>query len=581
MKISDLVPIASRSQDDNKIEDINSFSNEAWKEGEKWTDIIIPLLDQRLTREKVNEVATKVGVHISTVYRKIASFKKIGKTSAIVPRKSSAGKGGIRLSPEVEAIVSSTIDELYVKKKASKKKTIEEIKTELETAKLKVPHQNTIRNRIRNLPDIKKSERNVGSRAAAEKNSAFPGHFPGADWPLAVIQIDHTKFDIILVDDEFHLSIGRPWITVAIDVYSRMIVGLLISLDPPNSMSVGLCISHAILMKEKWLTKRGIDKPWPCWGVMKKIHADNAGEFRGNMLRRACKEYSIDLEWRPVKKARYGAHIEALLGTFSKEVKDLPGATFSNPDERGNYDSEGEAVMTFSAFEKWLVTFITGVYHQKPHSTLLIPPVKKYERGILGSDDMPGRGLPRRINDEDRLNLDLMPYEERTIQEYGIQIDHVHYYSDVLRRYVNAKDPDNPKKKRKFLFRRSPFDISVVYFYDPEVKDYFKIPYRDTSQPPMSVWEFRAARERLIKQGKDDTDEALIFESYKEMREIEEQSVRETKSVRRRNQRRKIHSQAEKPRTAEEKNQNLTEDNKTVEPVSRPIVLPYDEIEDV
>jgi hypothetical protein len=37
-----------------------------------------------------------------------------------------------------------------------------------------------------------------------------------------VVQIDHTLLDIILVDDLHRLSIGRPWITLAIDVFSRI-----------------------------------------------------------------------------------------------------------------------------------------------------------------------------------------------------------------------------------------------------------------------------------------------------------------------------------------------------------------------
>jgi hypothetical protein len=32
---------------------------------------------------------------------------------------------------------------------------------------------------------------------------------------------------------------------LAIDVYSRMVVGFCISLDPPGAISTGLCIAHA------------------------------------------------------------------------------------------------------------------------------------------------------------------------------------------------------------------------------------------------------------------------------------------------------------------------------------------------
>jgi putative transposase len=419
----------------------------------------------------------------------------------------------------------------------------------------------------------------LGAKAASEKHDAFPGYFPGADWPLAVVQIDHTKFDIMLVDDIHRLCIGRPWVTLAIDVFSRMVVGIYVALEPPSSMSVGLCIAHAILPKEQWMARLGLSNSWPCWGVMQRIHADNGRELRGNMLQRACKEYNIDLEWRPVKTPRYGAHIERLLGTFNQEIHSLPGTTFSSAAERGDYDSEGQAVMTMTEFEKWLVTYIAGVYHQREHAGLLTSPIQQYEKGVLGTDDMPGRGLPRRITDEDRLRLDLMPYFERTVQPYGVVLDEVHYYSDVLRRFVNAKEPGQPRTKRKFTFRRDPRDISTLYFYDPEVKDYFRIPYRDTAHSPMSIWEFREARRRLEKEGVKEINEGLIFQSYEQMRVIEEQARHETKHVRRKNQQRRANEQIYKPKAAVEKASSETDQNDVGGILS--IVQPFDELEEL
>lgn len=58
---------------------------------------------------------------------------------------------------------------------------------------------------------------------AKNKFQPKPGRFPDVSYPLDVIQIDHTPMDIILADDKTRQAIGRPWLTVAIDVYSRMI----------------------------------------------------------------------------------------------------------------------------------------------------------------------------------------------------------------------------------------------------------------------------------------------------------------------------------------------------------------------
>jgi putative transposase len=316
---------------------------------------------------------------------------------------------------------------------------------------------------------------------------------------------------------------------------------------------------------------------WPTWGVMSKIHADNAGEFHSNMLKRACNEYGIDLEWRPVKKPRYGAHIESLLGTFAERIHQLPGTTFSNPKERGKYDSEKNATLTISALEEWFAKYVAGVYHQEIHSALLTSPIKQYEKGIFGTKDTPRRGFPYQIHDEDRLRLDLMPAEERTIQEYGTAIDYIHYYSGVLNKHINEKAEAG--KKRKFIFKRDPRNISRVYFFDPDLNEYFRIPYRDTSQPPMSIWEYRKVRRRLKAQGKEDIDEQLIFQTFKEMRAIEDREARVTKSKRRDAQRRRLHRQITEPKTADDRLRNSLEVNASDETEDVPVVEPFDEME--
>ena len=581
LKLCDITPLTRLSVPEKAAaKDLALIEHKDWTTAELWFSRIHPLLSGRRTDEMVRAVAQEAGVHRTTVYRKLALYEQSGRVSDLTPTKPRGGKGQSRLAPEADAIVGSLLKEVYLnKQKRSIKKTADEISRSFTNAELKPPHYNTIRNRILAISEKERDKERLGAKVASENHDAFPGHFPGADWPLAVVQIDHTKFDIMLVDEVHRLCIGRPWVTLAIDVFSRMVVGIYVSLEPPNSMSVGLCIAHAILPKEQWLARLGLSTSWPCWGVMQRIHVDNGREFRGNMLQRACKEYSIDLEWRPVKTPHYGAHIERLLGTFNEEIHSLPGTTFSCPAKRGEYHSEHQAVMTMAEFEKWLVIYITGVYQQREHRGLRTSPIQQYEKGILGTEEMPGRGLPRRIIDEDRLRLDLMPYFERTVQPYGVVIDEVHYYSDVLRRFVNAKEPDQPRTKRKFTFRRDPRDISTLYFYDPEVKDYFRIPYRDTAHSPMSIWEFREARRRLEKEGVKEINEALIFCSYEQMRVIEEQARHETKHVRRKNQQRRDHKQIYQPKAAIEKRPSETDGNEDGGVL--PVVQPFDELEEL
>ncbi|ABA87387.1 integrase core domain protein [Syntrophotalea carbinolica DSM 2380] len=569
----------SKGEDEETVApELSLISDEDWLVAQERFNIIRPLLQNKgRTLDDVKKRAKLAKVHPATIYRWIEAYEDLGRVSALLTNRSSGGRGKGRLPKEVEKILEGTIKGKYLsKKRYSITKTFKEVAGLCRNANLQAPSLNTVRNRILLLSEKEKMSCRHGADKAEETFGPVLGSFPEADWPLAVIQIDHTKLDIILVDDLDRRPVGRPWITLAIDVFSRMVAGLYVSFDPPSALSVGLCLSHAILGKEKWLAKHQITTPWPVWGLPGTVHADNAKEFRGNMLKRACQDYQIDLVWRPVARPHFGGHIERLLGTFNEDIHALPGTTFSNIQQREGYDSEGSAAMTLSEFEKWLAIFITEVYHQKAHSAIKTSPIQMFERGIFGDGESPGRGLPARVMDEDRLRLDLMPYTKRSVQKYGIVIDEVHYYHDVLRRWINAKEPGD-QKKRKFLIRRDPRDISVIFFHDPEVNQYYEIPYRDSSRPAISIWEFREARRRLKEEGTKDINEDLIFDAYERMRALEEQAVKETKKTRRMRQRKRTHLEASQNRPSTEPQapdselnlDNLSED-----------IAPFDEMEE-
>lgn len=504
-------------------------------------ELIKPILfvHQR-TREMVVTRATEVGIHPSTLYKWVRLYEDSRLLTSLVPRCRN-DKGARKLPEKVEKIIREVIvSEYLTRQKKNPAKICREVERRCREANLKPPNSNTVRNRLKAIPAYLQTSKRLGRKAAKDKFSPIEGQFPGADFPLAIVQIDHTPLDIMLVDDIHREPIGRPWITLAVDVFSRMVAGYHVSFDPPSALSTGLCIAHAILPKETWLNKRDIDGEWPCYGLPQTIHVDNAKEFRGMMLQKACDQYGIDIEWRPVARPEFGGHVERLLGTFAEEIKALPGATFSNVQERGRYNSEKEAALSFSEFEKWLTTFIVQAYHHRLHSGLNMAPIEKYKEGITGSDTAPSKGFPPQVIDEERLRLDFMPFIERSIQNYGVLIDKVYYWADALRPWVNAPDPHIPKMKRKFIFRRDPRDISTIWFFDPELQTYYPIPYRDTSNPPISIWELREAKRRAQEAGKTSIDERQIFEAYSRMRELEEAAKGKTTAVRRANKRREM-----------------------------------------
>ena len=172
---------------------------------------------------------------------------------------------------------------------------------------------------------------------------------------LEQVQVDHTVIDVLIVDERDRLPIGRPYLTVAIDVCSRCLIGMVVTLEAPSAVSVGLCLAHARCDKRPWVERLGIEVDWPMGGKPAQLYVDNAAEFKREALRRGCEQHGIGLEYRPAGRPHFGGIVERVIGTAMCKVHELPGSTFSNPEQRGDYDADGKAAFTLRELERFLV----------------------------------------------------------------------------------------------------------------------------------------------------------------------------------------------------------------------------------
>jgi len=326
--------------------DISEISDSDWKEIERRYEAITPILNGA-TRKDIEKHSKEIGVHYTTLYRWLKGYRSTGTMTGLLPKKDGRKAGEVRIEPRAESILQEMIHKHYLtKQRPSPQYVIDMVKIECKKQNITPPSNGTIRNRINKITEYDRLKRQDNKNVAKTKFDPAPQHFI-ARHPLETVQIDHTPVDIIIVDDETRNSIGRPWITLAIDIYSRMVVGYYLSLDAPSTTSVALCVSSSILPKDDTLLKFDIDSNWDVWGMMGTIHTDNGADFRSDSLRRACQIHGINLEFRPVKSANFGGHIERLIGTLMSEVHDIPGTTFRNIQERMTYDSDGNSCLTF------------------------------------------------------------------------------------------------------------------------------------------------------------------------------------------------------------------------------------------
>ncbi|KPZ27208.1 Mu transposase C-terminal domain-containing protein [Pseudomonas coronafaciens] len=347
-----------------------------------------------------------------------------------------ASKGTRRLGPDVEVIIDQCIEEHYNGKTASVANVWQFVESHCTLKKLPVPSRNSVHARIKALPERVVYEKRYGKEAAKQKFDAKPSQ-KHIQEVLGRVQVDHTKVDIIICDDERN-PLMRPWLTVVLDVKTRVILGYYISLTPPNASTVALAMVAACFPKNKLLERLG-DKRlrYPFYGVFKIVHMDNAAEFRSDVLHDACIAWGIDPEYRPVWGKHYGGHVERLIGTLMGEVHFLPGTTYSNVVEKDDYDSAKHACMTLAQFELWFARQV-AIYHGRTHEGLGDQtPEEAWIEGMREADGT--MKLPGLVTDPKMFMLDFLPQDTRIVTTKGLEFRRSFYWTSELGSQVGRR----------------------------------------------------------------------------------------------------------------------------------------------
>ncbi|WP_068326486.1 Mu transposase C-terminal domain-containing protein [Janibacter terrae] len=517
-----------------------TVSDEVWALAVRRAEVIGPLAEAGTAGGSVaaEVAAERLGISRRQVYVLLRRWREgRGVVSDLIPGRSSGGRGGQRLPSAVEVVVREVLRKHYLTRQRKKITAIHrEVIRVCRTRGLPAPSRGAIVRRIAALDPLAAMKAREGADAARSLESAG-GRVPPVTGVLEQVQIDHTVVDLVVVDERHRLPIGRPYVTVAIDVFSRSIVGLVVTLEAPSALSVGLCLANMVTDKRAWVERLGIEVDWPMAGKPGELFLDNAAEFKSEALRRGCQEYGITLDYRPVGRPHYGGVIERVIGTLMEMVHELPGTTFSNPAQRGSYDSDAKAALTVAELEKWLALAVAS-YHGRVHGTTGQTPQARW---VAGAAETPAVT----VANESAFLVDFLPVFRRRLTRTGFVIDHVHYFSDALKPWIARRD-----RLDRFVIRRDPRDISRIWVLDPEGETYLSVPYRTLSRPAMSVWEHRAALERLRHEGRAQVDEQALFRMVEQMRAITVTARSSTRKARRDAERRDKAGAAPRSRAA-------------------------------
>ncbi len=348
-----------------------------------------------------------------------------------------------------------------------------------------------------------------GSAYAQNKYRNVTEHFVTFR-PLELVQIDAVHINLGIRDNDGNY-IGMPVVFFAIDVFTRAILGYVISIAKKRGED--LC-SAIDLIKCSIQPKKKPDHTengWPLSGKFEWLQHDS-GIFSSHQFAAFLFNAQIEIYQNPAKKAWFNAYIERFNSTFRQRCcEKIPGYQGKRDGEyKDSVNVESVAHTTKDQFKKIVEAFILDNYHQTPHRGLgNISPADmcKQHQGFVS---IPKSEYIQRINSFRGIEF------EATIQGHkGIGKNTV-YYNDKAKKLQKLfiqlggkKGRNNPKVKAFY----SDIDISKISVFNPFTDEVFDVPCTSIKEP-MS-WAELQARNKGIKKSENtsvDTMSPIVAE---------------------------------------------------------------------
>ena len=429
-----------------------------------------------------------------TVYRWLRAYESSdGAPLSLVVSSSTQGNRAPRFEKEVVDICQETIQAFYMKEERpgvvhvtnlAAAKVRQENRLRPTSAQLAMPTRRLIRRLIDEIPAYDRCVARFG-REAARKRFRAVLNVRLTDSALQRGEMDHTRLNLLVVDDATGMPLGRPWLTVLLDDHTRCILGICISFEPPSRATVARCLRHAFMPKTG-LRDRYPDlvNDWEQFGVVSELAMDGGVEFHSAEVESICFELNIEQHFAPRKTPWFKGKVERIQGTLNRETTaSTPGKTFEGIVDREDYDPKKHAVVTRSGLEHLVVKWIVDVYHQRPHSALGCSPAQKWKNSIR-AEDIPLMADPLRFD------AILGGREKRVLSHKGIEFAGM-LYNSLEMRDLRARFGD----RIEVDVRVDRSDLGHVIVLHPQTREPLRVPcLRQDYAAGLTEWQHNVCR---------------------------------------------------------------------------------------
>jgi len=369
----------------------------------------------------------------------------------LLPQVKKRGNRRSRLDERTEALIDTFIAEQYeTLKQQSKKAVFLLLQRECERRKIPAPGYTTFLARLKSRPLVEQTRQRQGPRAAAQVEEWYwelelttPRY---GSRPLEVAHLDHTELDIELVSARTGRPLGRPWVTFLTDAFSRRLLAVYLTFDPPSYRSCMMTLRECVSRYGR---------------LPQTLVVDGGPDFRSTYFETLVTYYGCEKKTRPGAKPRYRSVIERLFGTANTQfVHNLTGNTQIMKQVRQVTKSiapREQAVWTLGDLYAYLCIWAYEVYDQQIHPALGMSPRDAFAMGMtLGGS----REHLKALYDDDFRYVSLASTRKQTAQVRsgrGVKINYVYYYAKAL----DVREVHN----KQVPVRYDPFDLGTAYAY--------------------------------------------------------------------------------------------------------------------
>lgn len=186
----------------------------------------------------------KNAVSRASIYRWLSDYTKSGQDiRVLIPGlHRRGGKHESRLNPDVDALIKVTLADLgqaletktldYIHREIAVRLT-EENHHRLPEERLAMPARTTIRRRIQAAAGKDREGQSPANRDSKQYEAM---NYPLM--PLTRVEIDHTRSDLMVIDEKDYLPLGRLTLTYCLDTATRYPLGYYLGFEPPSYLAV-------------------------------------------------------------------------------------------------------------------------------------------------------------------------------------------------------------------------------------------------------------------------------------------------------------------------------------------------------